>query len=120
MGIKALPDIVQEIMEDFLCSLSDVEVYIDDIGICSNSYDDHMCATEEVMKRLNENGCTVNPLKCDWAVQETDWLGHRLTLTEIKPWKKKVNADFKPNPYTSLSLTEMRSFLGDINCYRDI
>ena len=68
MGIKFLPDIAQEIIEDFLRGLSNVDVYIDDIGIFSNSYDEDMCATEEVVRCLHENGFTINPLKCKWAV----------------------------------------------------
>ena len=65
------------------------------IGICFNNFDDHIRATKEVLKRLEENVFMVNPLEFEWAVEETDWLGHCLTLTGVKPWKKKVDAVLK-------------------------
>jgi hypothetical protein len=42
MGISQSPDIAQEIMERVLNHLEDVEVYIDDIGIVSSDWDEHM------------------------------------------------------------------------------
>ena len=41
MGLKISPDVAQSIMEQILHDL-DVEVYIDDIGIFSNSFEEHM------------------------------------------------------------------------------
>ena len=42
MGISQSPDIAQEIMEQVLCGIHDLKVYIDDIACFSNKFDAHM------------------------------------------------------------------------------
>ena len=72
MGLKISPNIAQSIMEEILGDL-DIEVYIDDIAICSNDYDEHMQKINTVLQRLESTGFKINPLKCEWCVSETDY-----------------------------------------------
>ena len=118
MGLSCSPDFCQEIMHSIFQDMDDVVVYIDDIGIWSDSYDEHMRTVTEVLKRLDTNGFTVNPLKCEWAVTETDWLGYWLTPTGLKPWKKKISAILRLKEPSNM--TELRSFIGAVNYYRDM
>ena len=117
MGLKPAPDVAQSIIENILQDL-DVDVYIDDIGIFSNDFDAHLKLIDQVCRRLEDNGLKVNPSKCEWIVQETDFLGHWLTPNGIKPWKKKVDAILKMSQPTNVS--QLRSFLGAVTYYRNM
>ena len=59
-----------------------------------------------------------NPLKCDWAVQETDFLGFWITSKGVKPWIKRIE------PILAMSTpkiqTDVRAFIGAVNNYQSL
>ena len=118
MGVNQSPDIAQEIMEDLFCPLDEVDVYIDNVGVYNNSWNDHLHSLHKVLTILQDSNFTTNPLKCKWGVKETDWLGHWLTPKGLKTWKKKIQGllDMQ-RPQTA---KQLRSFLGAVNFYCDM
>ncbi len=79
MGLKCLPDIAQAIMENVLSDFADADIYIDDVGAFSNNWNHHINLLSTILHHPCKNSFTINPLKEEWAVKETDWLHYWLT-----------------------------------------
>jgi hypothetical protein len=115
MGLKCSLDIAQAAMENILSDIEDANVYIDDVGAFSSDWDHHINLLATIIRQLCKNGFTINPLKCEWAIKETDWLGYWLIPEGLKPWKKKI--DVKLYMDRPCIATELCMFIGCINYY---
>ena len=70
----------------------------------------------KILKRLVGNGLKTNPLKCEWAVECTNFLGYDMTPTKCKLMKKKVKSLLQMQEPQNKS--QLRSFIGHINYYK--
>ena len=118
MGVSCSPDIAQEMIEKTLAGIDGIEAYIDDIAVFSSSWQQHINTLDQVLTRLSQHGFAVRCSKCQWGVKSTEFLGFLLTPTGVMPHKRKVRAVLDMKEPTNLS--ELRSFIGLVNFYRDM
>lgn len=94
----------------------EVFVYLDDIVIASNSFEEHVRTLEEVARRLNAANLSINMEKSKFCVPELPYLGFILSEQGVRPNPDKVEAIV--NFERPSSVRSLRRFLGMVNYYR--
>jgi hypothetical protein len=91
-------------------------IYLDDQRVASRDMEQHVADLRAVFQHLVDNGLAINLEKCEFAVEELDFLGHRLSAAGITllSGSLQVMYDF-PRPHT---VKDLQRFLGMVNFYR--
>ena len=64
IGLTNSPDVFQSVMHPLFQDIPEVECFIDDKGVFTNTtFDQHLIVLHQVLLRLEGNGFTVNPTK---------------------------------------------------------
>ena len=117
-GMKNAPAAFQRTMKMILSGLSwrKVIVYIDDILIMGDTFNEHAELCRKVLRTLEQYGIKLNQAKCKWFCSEVEFLGHVVGRAGLKKPDTFVNEvkNF-PRPTTK---TQLRRFLGLLNFQR--
>ena len=119
-GLCNAPATFQRLMDKVLSGLKCYSclVYIDDILVVVDSFENHLYNLVGVLKRLMEAGLKVKPSKCSLCQREVQYLGHVVSAEGISTDPTKVEAICNwPTP-TCRSKQEIQCFLGLANYYR--
>jgi transposase InsO family protein len=92
-----------------------VFVYLDDIVICSETFEEHCLWITKVAKRLADANLTINKTKSKFCQKEIKYLGFILCSEGLRPDPGKVSAIL--NYKTPTKIKEVRQFLGMANFY---
>ena len=122
-GLVSAPSTFERCIENVLRGLQwqTCLIYLDDIIIFSQTFEDHLENLTEVFKRIKNAGLKLKSSKCEFLKQMVKFLGHVVSKEGISTDPEKISAvaDW-PAP---TSVTEIRSFLGFVltigNLYLD-
>ena len=93
-----------------------VIIYIDDLLIFSKSLEEHKRHVTQVLQRLREHKLFAKPEKCEFAVEEIEFLGFRVGRGGLKMDVMKVEAVRKwPRP---TKIIEVQQFIGFVQYVR--
>ncbi|RWS01991.1 uncharacterized protein B4U79_03274, partial [Dinothrombium tinctorium] len=118
-GLKNAPSECQRLMNTILkdvlyrCAL----VYLDDTIVHSKNIQMHLIDLDETFKCFLEANVKLNIKKCNFLKDEINFLGHTICSNGLKVQSNKIDA--VKNISTPNTLSELRSFLGLANYYRN-
>ena len=93
-----------------------MEVYIDDVVIKSQSYDEHLDHLRKSFQRMNDYGLKMNPLKCAFGVSAGKFLGFLVHQRGIEIDQNKAKAIIETK--APRNKKELQQLLGSLNYLR--
>ena len=90
-----------------------VWIYLDNILIFLNTYNDHLSYLRQIFKKLEENNFYLRMNKCNLLVDEIEVLGHAIKGNQITPAKEKIT--HITNFHTPTSKKQLLQFLESVN-----
>lgn len=116
-GLSISPAAFNRTIRQILQGIPQVEIFVDDILIHTQSWDEHVSILVEVLARFEKHGVSVKPSKCELGAQGVEFLGHYVGQGIQRPQEKTLQKvhNFIP-PETKKG---MQSFLGLCNYYSE-
>ncbi len=117
-GLSNSPSVFQAFINDVFRDMLNqwVIVYIDDILIYSETYEEHVRHVRTVLKRLLQHQLYAKAEKCEFHQETISFLGYVISSGGVAMDEQKVQAVVNwPQPTT---LKELQRFLGFANFYR--
>ena len=115
-GLTGAPATFQRCMNFILMDSTNAMVYIDDIIIFSNSFEQHLEDIQDVMERLQLAGLKIKPTKCEFAKKSVRFLGHIVSAKGIQP--DPANTEKIRNFPVPKTVKNIQQFLGLVGYYR--
>jgi len=117
-GLCNAPATFQRLMETVFSGLARDKcfVYLDDVLVVGQTFEEHLSNLREVFGRLKEAGLKLKPSKCHLAKSQVAYLGYVVSRQGITADPSKVAA-VREFPIPK-SVRELRSFLGLASYYR--
>ena len=100
-------------MNELLAGLQGVLCQIDDVLIYGKNQAEQSQCLEAALKRIEEDGATINPQKCEFSKRNITSLGHVIDTEGIRADPEKTEAIRKMSP--PISVSELRRFMGMTN-----
>ncbi len=116
-GLTNAPSVFQRLMDNVLVDCNEfAKVYIDDILIVSESWEEHLVHVSRVLRTLREAGLTCKKSKCSFGRRSLEFLGHLVGGGAICVPAARVGVIRNhPLPKTR---RQLRAFLGLVGFYR--
>ena len=104
------------LMRIILSNLPNVDSFVDDMWIFTETWKNHMTYLRQVSDRVRSAKLTAKPSKCMTGYESIECLGHNIVGQTVRPQEDKIQA-IRDAPRPSIR-RQTKSFLGLAGFYR--
>ena len=115
-GLQTAPAVFQRLMNKVIRGLKHVKVYLDDLVVFTNSWEEHIQVLNELFSRLRRANLTVNLAKSEFGHGRIQYLGYMIGSGTIAPVDAKVESI--KNLAVPTTRKGVQKFLGTVGYYR--
>ena len=115
-GMKNAPATFQRLMNKVTQGVNNCVVYLDDVVIFTDTWDEHLLVLKHFLERLTEAKLVANLKKCEFVHAQVQYLGYVVGQGVVRPPDSKVEAIKDLSRPTTRR--EVRRFLGCFGYYR--
>ncbi len=117
-GLRNAPATFQRLMNRVVSGLEGCAVYLDDVVVYSDSWEEHVRRVRALFERLVWARLTVNLAKCEFAKATVTYLGKVVGQGFVCPVEAKVQAvKHFPQPSTKKELMRFLGMAGVLPCF---
>jgi len=115
-GLRNAAQTFQRLMDRIFSQLDFCFTYLDDHLLGSRTQEEHVQHLRVFLQKLEENGLTINPDKCEFFKPQIEFLGHHVDAEGMRPTPSHVEAIQQfPAP---TDVKALQRFLGMVNFFR--
>ncbi|XP_076031117.1 uncharacterized protein LOC143019364 [Oratosquilla oratoria] len=115
-GLTNAPAVFNRTMRDVLHDVPGTEVFVDDVLVHTESFEEHMVVLRKVLERLSAAGMTVKPSKTELGQTVIQYLGHTVGNGKCGCQEDKVKK-IKEAPIPTTK-KQVRAFVNLVGYYR--
>ncbi len=93
-----------------------IVVYLDDILVCSDTFEEHLVHLRKVFDKLREANLVIKLKKCKFEQRKIKFLGHTIRIDGLRTDSENIEKII--NCPVSTDVTGIRKFMGLYNYYR--
>ena len=110
-GMTNAPATFQRVMQEVIRGLPNVYVYLDDLVIATDTWEEHLFLLEELFKRLKAANLTINLGKSSFGRGQVKYLGHIVGSGSVMPKDTNIKS-IKEFP-TPTNKKTLKTFFGN-------
>ena len=117
-GLTTMPAEFQRVMDTIISEFPQAHAFNDYILVVTKGTEiEHISTVEKILRKLDRKNMSLKLTKCQFLRRECEWLGHKITVSQLKSFMGSIHSLHKYLPALAESSASLRPLLSRKNDY---